>query len=112
MPARYDAAGMEVARREWGPWCRQLTSVGEEAEAATVEAISYLQAGLPAGVVAALLQIRFGSQEPAYRGQVAAEKAYCERVRRDVADMVARNLISAPAGAEVDRDFEGRLATL
>jgi hypothetical protein len=111
-PARYDAASIEVARRDWGPWCRQLTSVSEEAEAGTVAAISYLQAGLPAGVVAALLQIRFGSQEPAYRGQVSTEKAYCERIRRDVADMVARKLISATAGAEVDRDFEGRLAAL
>ncbi len=112
MPARYDAAGIEVARREWGPWCQQLATSNEDAEVGTAAAISYLQAGLPAGVVAALLQIRFGSREPAYREQVAAERAYCERVRREIADMMARNLISAASGAQVDRDFEGRLAVI
>ncbi|HEX7263618.1 MAG TPA: hypothetical protein VF383_05520, partial [Candidatus Dormibacteraeota bacterium] len=112
MPARYDAAGIEVARREWGPWCATLATTTEDAEAGTAAAVSYLQAGLPAHVVAALLQIRFGSKVPAYQGQVAAEKAYCERVRAEIADMVARNLISAASGAEVDKDFEARLAAI
>jgi hypothetical protein len=104
-------ADVEVARREWGPWCRDLT-FGEHAEAATDQAIAYLQAGLPADVIAALLQIRFGSQDPWYRARVAAEREYAQRVRRDVADLLGRGLISATSAQEVDRDFEARLAAL
>lgn len=110
--ARYDAAEVEVARREWGPWCHTLTYVSADADAATDEAISYLQAGLPADVVASLLQIRFGSQDPSYRARVAAEQAYCESVRRDLADLLARSLISATSAEEVGREFEARLTAL
>jgi hypothetical protein len=110
--ARYDAADVEVARREWGPFCHTLTYVSADADAATDQAISYLQAGLPAEVVAALLQIRFGAQEPAYRGRVGAEREYCMRVRRDLADLLARGLISATSAEDVDREFEARLAAL
>ena len=49
--ARYDAADVEVARREWGPWCHTLTYVSADADAGTDQAISYLQAGLPADVI-------------------------------------------------------------
>jgi hypothetical protein len=110
--ARYDAADIEVVRREWGPWCHTLTYVSADADAATDQAIYYLQAGLPADVVASLLQIRFGSQDPSYRTRVAAELEYCRRVRRDLADLLARGLISATSSQEVDRDFEARLASL
>jgi hypothetical protein len=110
--ARYDAADVEVARREWGPWCHTLTYVSADADAATDQAISCLQAGLPADVVAALLQIRFGSQDPTYRLRVAAEREYCQRMRRDLADLLARSLISATSAEEVDREFEARLAGL
>jgi hypothetical protein len=110
--ARYDAADIEVARREWGPWTHTLTYVSADADAATELAISYLQAGLPADVVAVLLQIRFGSQDPSYHARVAAELEYCKRVRRDLADLLARGLISATSADEVDRDFEARLAAL
>jgi hypothetical protein len=110
--ARYDAADVEVARREWGPWCHALTYVSADADAGTDQAIAYLQAGLPADVVAALLQIRFGSQNPSYRARVAAERAYSESVRRDLADLLARGLISATSASDVDREFEGRLAAL
>jgi hypothetical protein len=89
-----------------------LTYVSADAEAATDQAVSYLQAGLPADVVAALLQIRFGSPEPSYRARVAGELDYCRRVRGDLADMLARGLISATSAEEVDRDFEARLAAL
>ncbi len=109
---RYDAADVEVARREWGPWCHTLTYVSADADAGTDQAISYLQAGLPADVVAALLRIRFGSQDPSYRANVAAEQAYSESVRRDLADMLARGLISATSAEEVDREFNARLAAL
>jgi hypothetical protein len=110
--ARYDAADVEVARRDWGPFSHTLTYVSADADAATDQAIAYLQAGLPADVVAALLQIRFGSQDPAYRGRVAAEHEYCRRVRGDLADMVARGLISTASAEDVDREFEARLAAL
>ncbi len=110
--ARYDAADVEVARREWGPWCHTLTHVSADADAATDQAISYLQAGLPANVVAALLQIRFGSQDPSYHVRVAAERDYCQRVRRDLADLLARGLISETSAGEVDREFEARLGAL
>ncbi len=109
---RYDAADVEVARREWGPWCQTLTYVSADADAGTDQAISYLQAGLPATVVAALLRIRFGSQLASYRALVNAEQVYCESVRKDLADLLARGLISATAAAEVDREFEARLAAL
>jgi len=110
--ARYDAAGVEVARRDWGPFCHTLTYFSADADAATDQAISYLQAGLPADVVAALLRVRFGSQDPSFRARVAAEQAYAESVRRDLADMRGRGLISTTSAEEVDRDFEARLAAL
>jgi hypothetical protein len=110
--ARYDAADVEVARRDWAPFCHTLTYVSGDADAGTDQAISYLQAGLPADVVAALLRIRFGSQDPSYRARVAAEQAYCETVRRDLADLLARGLISETSAKEVDREFETRLAAL
>ncbi|HEX9100371.1 MAG TPA: hypothetical protein VF956_12855 [Candidatus Dormibacteraeota bacterium] len=89
-----------------------MTYVSADADAATDQAISYLQAGLPADIVAALLQIRFGSHEPTYRARVAAELDYCRRVRADLADLLARGLISATSARDVDRDFEARLAAL
>jgi hypothetical protein len=109
---RYDAAGVEVARREWGPWVRALTNVSADADAATDQAISYLQTGLPADVVAALLHIRFGWQNPSNQMRVAMERSYCESVRRDMADLLARRLISATSAAAIDREFAGRLAAL
>jgi hypothetical protein len=110
--ARYDAADVEVARREWGPWAHTLTFVSADADAATDQAVAYLQAGLPADVVASLLRIRFGSQDPSYRARVAVEREYCQRVRGDLADLLARGLISVTSAKEVDRDFQARLAAL
>ena len=109
---RYDAAGIETIRREWGPWCRTLTSVVASADAATDEAISYLQTGLPAEVVAALLRIRLGSQDPSHKARVETEKAYAESVRRDVADLRARHVISTTSAAALDHEFVARLSAL
>lgn len=109
---RYDAAGIETIRREWGPWCHDLTYLSDEADAGTDQAVSYLQAGLPADVVAALLRIRFGSLDPSYHTRIGIEKAYCERVRGDVANLLAKHLISATAAAALDREFEARLGAL
>jgi hypothetical protein len=108
---RYDAAGIETIRREWGRWCHAMMS-GASADAATEEAVSLLQAGLPADVVAALVQIRLGRQDPSYTARIEAEKAYAENVRRDVADLLARRVISATSAAALDHEFETRLAAL
>jgi hypothetical protein len=109
---RYDASGIETIRRQWGPWCQSMTYASDQAEAATEQAISYLQAGLPADVVAALLRIRFGSRDPLYPTQIAIEDAYIERVRKDVADLLARHRISAAAAATLDHEYHSRLAAL
>jgi hypothetical protein len=110
--ARYDAAGVETIRREWGPLCRALTTVSADADAAIEEVVVLLQAGLPAEVVAALVRIRFGGQLAWDEGRVAMEQAYCESVGRDVAGLLARRVISASAGAALDKEFAARLAGL
>jgi hypothetical protein len=109
---RYDGAGIETIRSQWGPWCRALTLVSVDAEAALAQVIDFLQAGLPAEVIAALLRIRFGSQLAWDEGRVAMERAYCESVRRDVAGLLARRVLSAPAAAALDHEFGARLAAL
>jgi hypothetical protein len=109
---RYDAAGIEVVRRQWGPFCRQLTQSSEDADAGTEHAVAYLQAGLSAEAVAALLRIRYGSQDPVNRRRLGDERAYCERVRRDIADLLALREISAKAASAIDREFALRLAAL
>jgi hypothetical protein len=108
---RYDAVGIETIRREWGRWCHAMVS-GPSADEATEEAVSYLQAGLPADVVAALVQIRLGRRDPSYTARIESEKAYVENVRRDVADLLARRVISATSAAALDHEFETRLAAL
>jgi len=84
----------------------------ENADTSLEPVIAYLQAGLPAVVVDALLRIRFGSQHAWDEGRVAMEQAYTESVRRDVADLLARQVISASAAAAIDAEFAGRLAGL
>jgi hypothetical protein len=85
--SRYDAAGIETIRREWGPWCQALTPVGYDANAALAEVIDSLQLGIPADVVASRLRIRYGTQLAWDQGRLAAETAYCESVRKDVASL-------------------------
>ena len=109
---RYEAAGIETIRSEWGPWCRDLTPVSVDANAALTQVIDYLQAGLPAEVVAALIRIRFGTQLAWDEGRVATERAYCESVQRDVAGLLARRVLSASAAAALDHEFGARLAAL
>jgi hypothetical protein len=109
---RYDAAGIETIRREWGPWCEALTPVRRDAQTALAQVIDSLQLGIPADVVAALLRIRFGIQLAWDQGRVTAEQAYCENVRKDVAGLLARRAISASAASALDREFEARLAAL
>src|SRR5260370_26071946 len=92
---RYDAAGIEVVRRQWGPFCRQLTDSSEDADAGTEHAVAYLQAGLSAEAVAALLRIRYGSQDPANRRRLADARAYCDSARRDIADPLAPRALPA-----------------
>ena len=110
--ARYDATGVQTIRREWWPWCLALTVEHQAAVDATEVAVSYLQTGLPADVVAALLRIRAGSTDPSLRARVDLEHAYCEGVRRDVADLLARHVISATSAAALDHEFEARLEAL
>jgi hypothetical protein len=109
---RYEAAGIETIRSEWGPWCRALTPVSVDANAALAQVIDCLQAGLPAEVVAALLRIRFGMQLAWDEGRVATERAYCESVTRDVAGLLARRVLSAAAAAALDHEFGARLEAL
>jgi hypothetical protein len=110
--SRYDAAGIETIRREWGPWCQALTPVGYDANAALAEVIDSLQLGIPADVVASRLRIRYGTQLAWDQGRLAAETAYCESVRKDVASLLARRVISASAASALDHEFEARLAAL
>ncbi|MFI5282166.1 MAG: hypothetical protein ACHQ0J_03460 [Candidatus Dormibacterales bacterium] len=110
--SRYDAGGIETIRLQWGPFCHSLTGVTAQADAAVQQAVDYLQAGLPADAVAALLRVRLGSQDPALRARIGLEQAYCDNVRRDLADMVARGLVSTAETAAVDRDFQARLDAL
>jgi hypothetical protein len=109
---RYEAAGIETIRSEWGPWCRALTPVSGDANAALAQVIDCLQAGLPAEVVAALLRIRFSTQLAWDEGRVATERAYCESVKRDVAGLLARRVLSAAAAAALDHEFGIRLEAL
>jgi hypothetical protein len=76
------------------------------------QVIALLQVGLAAEVVDALLRIRFGSQRAWDQGRVAMEQAYCESVRRDVAGLLARRVVSAAAAAAIDSEFEARLAAI
>jgi hypothetical protein len=62
--------------------------------------------------VAALLQVRLGSQDPTHRTRIANEKTYAENVRRDVAGLLARRVISATSAAALDREYGARLAAL
>src|SRR5260370_37976628 len=100
---RYDAAGIEVVRRQWGPFCRQLTDSSEDADAGTEHAVAYLQAGLSAEAVAALLRIRDGSQDPANRRRLADERPDCESVLRGNAAPPAPRADSAQAAGDTDR---------
>ena len=109
---RYDAAAIEVARQQWGPWCHALTYFNDVAELATEQAVAYLQAGLPAEVVAALIRIRLGLVDPVESIRVAQEQGYCERVRRDAADLLARRVISAKAAAALEAECAARLTAL
>ena len=109
---RYDAAGIETIQREWGPWCLALVPAGYDAHAAVAQVIDSLQLGIPADVVAAMLRIRYGVQLAWDQGRLAAEQAYCESVRKDVASLLSRRVISAPAASGLDREFEARLAAL
>ncbi|HEY8951673.1 MAG TPA: hypothetical protein VIP78_03830 [Candidatus Dormibacteraeota bacterium] len=83
-----------------------------DANAALAQVIDCLQVGLPAEVVAALLRIRFGTQLAWDEGRVATERAYCESVKRDVAGLLARRVLSTAAAAALDHEFGARLATL
>jgi hypothetical protein len=93
---RYDAAGIETIRRDWGPLCRTL--IPENADTAMEQVIACLQAGLPAEVIDALLRIRFGSQRAWDEGRVAMEGLLrkCSKRRR------------RPAGQTGDLCLRGR----
>ena len=110
--ARYDASEIETIRREWWPWCRGLTSQDQDADVATDQVITYLQTGLPAETVASLIRIRVGLQDAPAVARVAIERTYCETVHRDVADLLARHVISPAVAATLDHEFDARLAAL
>ncbi|HXC77025.1 MAG TPA: hypothetical protein VNU19_08230, partial [Candidatus Acidoferrum sp.] len=112
--AKYGSEELAKARREWGPWCRALTSQSEYAEAATEQAIAYLQVGLPADVVAALIRLRFGlsSGYSENRSRVLWEYAHYERSGLDAREQVAAGLILPEAAAAIEQDYAARLAAL
>ena len=101
-----------MARREWGPWTHTLTNVGGDADAALDQAVAYLQTGLPAEAVAAILRVRFGEVDPWHAARIASERAYCETVRRDIAELLSRRVISATSAAAIDRELEARMLAL
>ncbi|HXI95198.1 MAG TPA: hypothetical protein VNG04_03670, partial [Candidatus Acidoferrum sp.] len=112
--AKFGSEQTEKVRREWGPWCRTLTTQGDYAEAATDLAIAYLEAGLPADVVAAVLRVRTGvsSGYADNRARVLWEVAHCERARQEARELEALGLISQDAAEAIERDYAGRLTAL
>jgi hypothetical protein len=112
--ARFAKEQIEKVRRDWGPWCRTLTTQPEYAEAATELAISYLEAGLSSDVVAAMIRLRSGisSGFADNRSRVAWELAHCERTLQDTRELLSIGLISPEAAAAIERDYTARLAAL
>ena len=110
---RYDADGVARAQAEWAQWCRTTTGDGTRAAAALDQVVRYLQAGLPADVVAALVRLRAGTADYAREyAVVAAESSYSERVRRDVGELLAMGQVSAAAAAAIDAEYRSRLDAL
>ena len=112
--ARYGSEQVEKVRHEWGPWCRTLTAQPDYAEAATDLVIAYLEVGLPAEVVAAVIRVRTGlsSGYADNRARVLWEVAHCERARQEARDLEALGLISDEAAAAIEHDYTDRLSAL
>jgi len=110
--ARYDAAASALVRDQWWSWCLQLTGSNAIASAAAAEAIAYLQRGLPADVVAALVRLRLSRGQVDDQMHLDSENAYCVRVRGDVAELVRMGVIDPSAAAAIDRDYTARQAAL
>jgi hypothetical protein len=112
--AKLSPEAIEKVRREWGPWCRTLTSPPDYAEAATDLAITYLEAGLPADVVAAAIRLKSGlsSGYADNRSRVLWELAHYERARQEARELRALDLISGDAAAAIDHDYAARSAAL
>ena len=110
---RYNADGVARARAEWAQWCRTTTGDARRAEAALDQVVRYLQAGLPADVVAALVSLRARTADYARAYPVVeAESRYSERVRGDVGVLLAMGQISADAAAAIDAEYRSRLDAL
>jgi hypothetical protein len=112
--AKYGPEQIEKVRREWGPWCRTLTTQPDYAEAATDLAIAYLEVGLPADVVAAIIRVKTGlsSGYADNRARLLWELAHCERARQEARDLESLGLISQEAAATIEHDYTDRLAAL
>lgn len=112
--AKYGSEELDKARREWGPWCRTLVSQPDYAEAATEQAIAYLEVGLSADVVAAMIRLRSGlsSGFNENRSRVLWEYAHYERVGQDARELLAAGLILPEAAAAIEQDYAARLAAL
>jgi hypothetical protein len=112
--AKLSPEAIEKVRREWGPWCRTLTSQPDYAEAATDLAITYLEARLPAVVTAAAIRLRSGlsSDFEGNRSRVLWELAHYERARQEAREMGELGLISREAAAVIENDYATRSAAL
>ena len=110
---RHSAEAVEAASRTWGEWCRTLDVGGQRTEAATEAAVAYLQLGLPADAVAALLRLRLGlSADPGDRALIGREKTYLGRVIADAAQLEAIGVISKEAADALQREYRARLEAM
>src|ERR1700681_416199 len=112
--AKLSPEAIEKVRREWGSWSRTLTTQPDYAEAATEGAITALESGLPADVVAAMLRLRAGisSGYADNRSRVLWELAHYERARQESREMGALGLISSEAATAIELDYAARSSAL
>jgi hypothetical protein len=109
--ARYDAEAAATVRREWLPWCQSLVGT---MDAATMvdQVVSYLQIGLPAETVAALVRTRLGSRQVTDRDLLVVGQTHCERVRAEVGELGRLGVITGAAAGAIEREYTMRLAAL
>lgn len=109
---RYSEHTRQAAHRTWGEWSRALGLSGAMQEAATGAAVAYLELGLPAGAVAALVRYRLGRNATVDALTIREEDAYLTRATADADRLVATGVISSDAGASLKSEYRARSEAL
>src|SRR5712692_4009700 len=110
--ARYSDEAVAAARKTWGDWSRGLGLSAVSQQAATDAAVGYLELGLSAGAVAALVLTRLGGNTTANTLAIRAEDDYLKRAIADAELMVATGVITQEVGAAVKAEYAARGAAL